>query len=144
MKDSRQLLIGLCLLALGATVGGLVVAYQTKQPAPGLSRRLEATIHLPTRGNPDRPFAEHEWEEAVGLLVREFGGATLGPAQEGCWINGAGQVQREPLRLVIVSFEAERLNRFREVVRETGRRLGQEALYIRYEEPGIDILGVEK
>ncbi len=144
MMQSRPFLFGFCLLAIGAIAGGMFVGYQAKPSHANLSHRLEATIHLPTRGNPDHPFTERQWDDAVALLAKEFGGATLGAECEGCWIDGQGLMQREPVRLVIISFEAGRLGRFREVVRETGRRLGQEALYIRYEEPGIDILGVEK
>jgi hypothetical protein len=137
-------LLALTLFMLGVVGGGAGVYLWTRPgpgPAdPGPPRRWEATVFLPTRGNPDHPITERDWDDAVGLLAREFDGATLGPPQEGFWVNAAGKLLREPVRPVTVSFEPDRLDRFRQALRRLGRRLGQEALYVRYEEPRVEVL----
>ncbi len=105
-------------------------------------RRLEATIYLPTTGNAQKPFTETDWHNALHLLVVEFGGVTLGSPAEGYWQDAQGRLQREPIRPVIVSFQREKLSRFREVVQEVGRQLGQETIYTRFEEPRVELLPV--
>jgi hypothetical protein len=129
------------LLLAGAAAGGVAVhAWQRPAPADELPpRRVEATIFLPLKGNPDHPFTQAEWDRAVDLLVAEFGGATLSAPLEGGWRDAHGRVLREAVRPVIVSFERERLADFRRAADEVGRRLGQEAVYIRYEEPRIEL-----
>jgi len=102
-------------------------------------RRWEATIFLPLNDNQQRPFARQEWEEAINRLVREFGGVTLGTAQEGYYHNNKGELQHEPVRPVIVSFGPGELERFRMVADELGRQLGQEALYVRFEQPRVEL-----
>jgi hypothetical protein len=76
------------------------------------------------------------------LISSEFGGATLGAEHEGWWHDEQQRLHREPVRIVIVTFERERLPAFREAVREVGRRLGQEAMYFRIEEAQIEVLRV--
>lgn len=129
-------LVGLGWLA-GARWGG------PGDAQPG--RRWEATIFLPLNDNQQRPFPAQEWDQAVSRLVREFGGATLGTPQEGCYHNRKGELQREPVRPVIVSFGPGELERFRMVADEVGRQLGQEALYVRFEQPRVELraLGVK-
>jgi hypothetical protein len=141
----RQAGIWLVLFGLGAvTGGGAVHTWDRSVPVPELPpRHLEATIFLPLTGHADRPFTEAEWHKAVDLLVAEFGGATLGAPQEGCWRDSEGRLQREPVRPVIVSFEHERLADFRRTIDEVGRRLGQEAIYARFEEPRIELRPVQ-
>jgi hypothetical protein len=133
--------VGLVLFGLGAVTGGGVVHTWSRAVtiAELPPRRLEATIFLPLIGHADRPFTEAEWHQAVNLLVAEFGGATLGAPQEGCWRDAEGRLQREPVRPVIVSFAPERLADFRRTIDEMGRRLGQEAIYARFEEPRIEL-----
>jgi hypothetical protein len=129
------------LFGLGAVTGGSAV-HTWGRPAATAElppRRLEATIILPLTGHVDRPFTEAEWQGAVDLLVAEFGGATLGAPQEGCWRDAQGRLQREPVRPVIVSFGPERLADFRRTIDEVGRRLGQEAIYARFEEPRVEL-----
>jgi hypothetical protein len=129
------------LLLAGAAAGGVAVhAWQRPSASNELpTRRLEATIFLPLRGNPGHPFEQAEWDAAVDLIVAEFGGATLGPQLEGCWRDANGRLLREAVRPVTVSFEYPRLADFRRVVDEMGRRLGQEAVYIRFEEPRVEL-----
>jgi hypothetical protein len=140
----RSVFVGIFLL--GAVVGAALVLMWTglfrPDPAPVLPRRLEATIYLPTRGNTQKPFSEEDWHNALKLLVVEFGGATLGAPVEGYWLDGNGQLQREPVRPVIISFEREKLERFREIVHQVGRKLGQETIYTRFEEPRVELLPV--
>jgi hypothetical protein len=128
---------------LGAVAGGTgVYAWRQVEPPADLPpRRLEATVFLPVTGNPKQPFTQNDWDNAVDLLVSEFGGATLGPPLEGRW-SDEQRVQREQVRPVVISFERDRLPAFRRALQEVGRRLGQEAVYARYEEPRIDLLTV--
>src|SRR5262245_20993846 len=76
-------------------------AVEAVRPAP---RRCEATLYLPLADNQGRPFPEAQWQEALEVVVRPFGGATLGEPREGCWIDPARRLCREWVRPVVVSF----------------------------------------
>jgi hypothetical protein len=140
-------LLALALFALGAAAGGLVVYLHGRSSSSGddalPSRRLEATVYLPTTPNPDHPFTPRDWDDALDLLVGEMGGATLGPELEGCWRGDDGKPWREPVRAVVVSFEPGRLGQFRQVLRQVGRKLGQKVLYVRWEQPRVELLAVD-
>ena len=105
-------------------------------------RRSEATVFLPLVDNDGRPVPEERWQEALGLLVTEFGGATLGAPVEGCWRDADGAIRREPVRPVVVSFEQDRLAHFRRTLQRVGRRLGQQVLYTRFSEPRVELTPV--
>jgi hypothetical protein len=105
-------------------------------------RRSEATVFLPLVDNDGRPVPEERWQEALGLLVTEFGGATLGAPVEGCWRDADGAIRREPVRPVVVSFEQDRLAHFRRMLQRVGRRLGQQVLYTRFSEPRVELTPV--
>jgi hypothetical protein len=133
------LLLGAALIdgpsrALGAWRRG---AAEDDGPAP---RRWEATVYLPLADNQGRPFGEAEWHDALGGLVTPFGGATLGQELEGCWRNGRGRLHREWVRPVVISFLPERLPEFRAAVHDVGKRLGQEAIYVRFEQPRVVLI----
>jgi hypothetical protein len=99
-------------------------------------------VYLPLADSGGQPFSEEAWHGALELLVVRFGGATLGQPQEGCWLDASGRACREPVRPVVVSFSRERLNEFRHAVLAVGRRLGQEAMYVRFEEPRVQLISV--
>jgi hypothetical protein len=103
------------------------------------SRRYEATVFLPLVDNNKKPFSPATWQEVLSFFAKEFGGATLGAEQEGCWLDEAGELRREPVRPVVVSFEPQLLNRFRTTLDKAGRRLGQEAVYVRFETPHVEV-----
>src|SRR5262249_507374 len=89
-----------------------------------------------------KKFESERLDRAVHLLVKEYDGATLGPEVEGCWHSRDGKLRCEPIRLLVVSFEVERLPAFRETLKEVGQLLGHEAIYVRFEEPRVLILQV--
>ncbi len=132
---------GLALFLAGILAGVLgVFAGERLTTTRGLPpRRIEATVYLPMVDNDDHPFPDDAWRDVLGLFADKFGGATLGPSQEGCWRDGAGRLRREPVRPVVVSFEPEFLDRFRVTVDAAGSRLGQEAVYVRFEEPHVEL-----
>jgi hypothetical protein len=110
-----------------------------EKPPP---ERWEATIYLPAPRRNANPFTsteEADWNAAVGLLVREFEGATLGAEVEGLWHGSDGKLARETIRPIIVSFEPNRLEEFRRVLDEVGKRLKQEAVYARFEKPRVEL-----
>src|SRR5262245_29999136 len=109
------------------------------RPAP---RCWEATVYLPLADNLGQSFEETAWQEALERLVAPFGGATLGSPQEGCWLDARQRVCRERVRPVVVSFAPERLDEFRHAVHAVGERLGQEAMYVRFEEPRVELIPV--
>lgn len=148
MSSSGRCVAGLVLFVAGAALGGSAMhlwnapagtGTETGSPIP---KSLEATILVPLADNQGRRFTNEEWQDAVGVLTHTFGGATLGEPQEGWWVNGRRELQREPIRPVIVSFAPDRLDEFRQQVRQLGKRLGQETMYVRFEEPRIDIISV--
>jgi hypothetical protein len=126
---------------LGLLIGGtLIHTWQGARPVDDLpARRWEATVYLPLVDNADQPLSDDDWLEAVGPLVNGLGGATLGAPVEGCWRDTTGRLRREPVRPVTVSFEPHLLKDFRRALDAVGRRLGQEAIYVRYEEPRVEL-----
>jgi hypothetical protein len=148
MNFFARIRVGLAMFLLGVVAGGLAVSlrqYYLADPLLNIKppRRLEATVFLPLYNNRREKFSGEQWDAAVNLLVHEFGGATLGPPMEGCWRDSKGELQKEPIRPVIVSFEPARLGQFRQKVKEVGRTLGQEEVYTRFEEPRVELLLVE-
>lgn len=139
MKSSPRGLFGVLLFAAGLAVGGLGVYTWEHRPA-GPPRRWEATVLLPTQDEKGVPFADDRWRAAVGVLIAECGGATVGPAHDGWWQDESQTVAREPVRPVVVSFPRNGLARFRQAATEAGRRLGQRVVYVRYEEPRVELL----
>jgi hypothetical protein len=131
--------------ALVGFVGGVLVGVVTTYtvgttPGEGLpARRYEATVLLPLVDNDKKPFSPATWQEMLRLFAKEFGGATLGPEQEGCWLDQAGELRREPVRPLVISFEPQLLGRFRTTLDKAGRRLGQEEVYVRFETPHIEV-----
>src|SRR5262249_59509643 len=99
----------------------------TAQPAP---RRWEATVYLPLADNEGQPFPAEEWEKALAGLVAPFGGATLGPAREGIWLDASRRLRLERVRPVVISFDYGRLDEYRRAVRRVGRQLRQAAMYV--------------
>jgi hypothetical protein len=146
MAGVRATVVGLVLFLGGMAAGaGAVVGWQHlhRPPLADLPpKRCEATIYLPVVDNDGRRIGDEDWRQAVAGLVADFGGATLGAEQEGWWVDDRRQVHREPVRLVVISFERQRLPEFRAGLRDLGRRLGQEELYVRLEEPHIELLPV--
>jgi hypothetical protein len=142
-KLRSSLLRGLALFLAGLILGGTGVFFWTRPSEEGLPpRRWEATVYLPLADNDGKPFAEQDWDDALGILVAECGGATLGIKREGVWVDERKQTRRETVRAVIVSFPRDRLDSFRRALVEAGKRLGQQAMYVRLEEPRIEILTV--
>jgi len=128
---------------VGTVVGGAAVGvWQEHQQrlVPAMEKppaqRWEATIYLPSQ------HKQADWDRALEILIRRFGGATLGPPQEGCWLNSNQEIHRDPIRPVIVSFDRGNLDAFRQAVREIGQYLHQEAIYIRFEEPRVELIRV--
>ena len=141
MTTVRYSLLLAAVFIAGAGAGAGSVFYHFTWGDP--PRRCEATVYLPLVDNEDHRFSDETLQQAVGLFVKEFGGATLGAEQEGYWQDSHGRVRREPVRLLVVSFERGRLPDLRRVLHEVGRLLGQEAMYARLDEPRILLLPVE-
>jgi hypothetical protein len=131
-------------LAVGVAATFAWHQHQAGRTGPGglPPRRYEATVFLPLVDNQGRPVPEEQWQEVLGLLVTELGGATLGVPVEGCWRDDDGAIRREPVRPVIVSFEQDRLDNFRRTLQRVGRRLGQRVLYTRFSEPRVELTPV--
>jgi hypothetical protein len=144
------------LVLAGVLTAGLALGRYTAPPgdvaarpsdAPSIAARpaprcWEATVYLPLADNLGQSFEETTWQEALERLVTPFGGATLGPPQEGCWLDARQRVCRERVRPVVVSFAAERLDEFRHAVHAVGKHLGQEAMYVRFDEPRVELIPV--
>ncbi|MDG3007718.1 hypothetical protein [Paludisphaera mucosa] len=144
--------IGMAMLVAGVAVGRSTVADRGEAPAAGVAstaavdpvppRAWEATVHLPLADELGRPFTAEEWGEALEILVTRFGGATLAEPREGCWLDARRGVLREPIRPVAVSFAPHRLEEFRRAALDVGRHLGQEAVYVRFDEPRVELIPV--
>jgi hypothetical protein len=137
--------LGWFLLGTAAGAGIVQMVHRPAAPVPSElpPRRLEATVFLPLVDHEGRALPEAEWQSGVDVFVERFGGATLGARCEGCWRDAQGKPSREPVRPVVVSFEAGRLPEFRQSLLAVGRLLKQDVLYTRYEEPRIELLRVE-
>jgi hypothetical protein len=154
MTRLRKSLPVLGWIAVGFLLGGSAVvgwdrAHRLSADAPAKSeepppRSWEATVYLPLTDNQGKRFPEGDLQAALTLVVRRFGGATFAEEWEGYWLNDQQRLQREPVRRLIVSFDRNRLGEFRQVMREVGRRLGQQAVYFRLEEPRVELLRVAR
>jgi hypothetical protein len=148
MPAPKRWLLGLGLLAVGFVAGaGAVFAWERWHgpPPPAAAeeappRCWEAVVYLPLTDGQGKPFPDTTVEEAVGSLVSTFGGATLGDRRDGYWLDEHGRLRRETVRPVTISFPRERLAGFRQAVRDVGRRLGQECMYVRLEEPRVELI----
>ena len=143
----RRIAWGALWFGLGLAVGAAATYAwhldQLGRAAGGLPpRRYEATVFLPLVDNQGRKVPDDHWQDALGLLVTEMGGATLAAPVEGCWRDDDGAIRREPVRPVIVSFEQGRLDGFRQTLQRVGRRLGQRVLYTRFSEPRVELTPV--
>lgn len=138
----RTWLVGLVMFVLGG-LAGLCVRGLWDPPLlpPGMESRWEATLYLPAPVAGEVHLTEDAWKSAVTEFTKPFGGATLASTVEGIWHAENGVLQSETVRPVIVSFRAEQLGEFRERLRNLRARLRQEALYIRYERPLIELHG---
>ena len=155
MSAMGRFLPSLALILAGMAVGGLAV-YSWQQlhlattPAPQIAAEVtprrcwEATLFLPTSDNQGKPFPEEVWQNALGILIARFGGATAGERRDGYWLDDREHIQREVVRPVVVSFDLGRLEEFRQAVREVGQRLGQEAMYVRFQESQVELIPVPK
>jgi hypothetical protein len=150
LSAARRGLTGLALFLGGVSLGSFALPaqgvgrHQVAEPSPveRPARQLEATVYVPLDDNQGRPFSADEWDAALGGLIARFGGATLDRPLEGFWVAPDGRVQRDRVRPMIVSFPPHRLAEFRESLDALGRRLGQEAVYVRYGEPNVEVLPV--
>jgi hypothetical protein len=132
----RTWLVGVVMFILGGVSTVLTVHYlhELYHPAhsPGLESRWEATIYLPAN-LPD-------WETALAeFFLPPFDGATLGAPLEGLWRGQDGKLGREFVRPITVSFPPQHLAEFQARARALGKRLQQEAIYIRYERPFVEL-----
>lgn len=144
MAPRRKWAVATAWFLLGLLAGvGAILGWQRYQARDVPARRLEATVYLPMTDNHGRNVSDAVWDEALGLLVKDLGGATVGPPLDGYWRDDEGRLCREPVRPVIVSFEPSRLAQFRQTLKEVGRRLGQQVLYTRFEQPRVELLFVD-
>jgi hypothetical protein len=89
---------------------------------------IEWKILLPVNDNEGNSLAA-ERDGILGLIVKSYGGYTLGPVCEGAWVNDEGDIVIDEMQPVYVSMAAEDENHFvlrLEVMRKT---LKQDALY---------------
>jgi hypothetical protein len=80
----------------------------------------------------------------LGILIARFGGATAGERRDGYWLDHRKHIQREAVRPVVVSFDLGRLEEFRQAVREVGQRLGQETMFVRFQDSQVELIPVPK
>lgn len=133
----RIWLVALVTFLLGSAAGYLLPRWPTPAPS-GFESRWEATLYLPAPGG---DFTEDTWKAALTEFTREpFRGATLLAPVEGWWHGDDGKVAREAVRPIVVSFASDHLPEFQARARALGKRLGQEAIYIRYERPFVQLL----
>lgn len=145
MKQFHPVVYFLGILLVGMAIGGLTVHALVKPTAPATPSEVnlppvqwEATLYLPLQDNQGQPFPKEVRDRALDILIRKFGGATLGPERQGCWLDPKNQIQREPIQLVTISFPEAQLEEFRAAVKEMGQVLRQQEVYIRFEKPRIE------
>lgn len=135
----RTVFVGVILFAAGVGVGLATPRYWPSPLPDGVESRWEATLYLPApvAGHPH--LNDDAWKAALAEFTRPFGGATLVGPVEGLWHAEDGKLASEAVRPVVVSFPAELLPEFKERLKALRQRLNQEALYIRYERPLVEL-----
>jgi len=135
----RTAFVGVILFAAGVGVG-LVAPRFWPSPLPdGVESRWEATLYLPAPVSGHPHLNDDAYKAALAEFTRPFGGATLLSPVEGLWHGEDGKLQSEAVRPVVVSFQAALLPEFKERLTALRHRLNQEALYIRYERPLVEL-----
>ncbi len=135
----RATVVGVVLFGLGVLVGVFAPALWAPPWPSGIDSHWEATLYLPAPVTGDSHLSDDNWKAALAEFTQPFGGATLIGPVEGLWHAADGTLQREAVRPVVVSFPTEKLPAFRarlEILRE---RLRQEAIYVRYERPLVEL-----
>jgi hypothetical protein len=95
------------------------------------------TTFLPTKRNDRSKVSRHEMVAIHNEAVERFGGFTLGPKQEGAWLDPAtGKTYFDRTKPLTINCDRSQLEEARQWVLEIGRRLDQEAMY--FEVRGYD------
>jgi hypothetical protein len=144
-----RLLLALGLFSLGTAAGGYVAWHYELVPRPVAAepgdappRTWEATVYLPSKDRQGNRLKEEEVRQALDDLVTRFEGATLDQPREGRWHDSKQQrVQSESVTPVAISFDRHRLAEFRQAVRALAAQLRQDAVYVRFEEPRVELIG---
>jgi hypothetical protein len=105
---------------------------------PGRVVGSACKFQVPLADNDGHPFDPQVFIDIKRAVDRLFGGFTILGEREGSY---EGQVERSLWIEVFVP--SKRIEEFRELVRATGRALGQRAMYIEIPPPCAEILLIE-
>ncbi len=103
---------------------------------------IKCVVLIPLRRNDGSAVSRGEMRGILNRFLREFGGFTVAGEVVGGWRSPEGVEYRDRNTQVWVIVESSQLPTLRETVREIGRQLGQEAMYLEVSEAKVDFLSV--
>ena len=100
--------------------------------------RVKGVTIFPLTGNAGEDLGEVV-EGLLDRIVAEFGGYTT-DSIAGAWHSDDGMVYRDSSVRVTVVIPADAREEFRELVRDAKSALGQEAMYLEFQEAQVEFL----
>jgi len=104
--------------------------------------KIKCIVLIPLARNDGTPVAQAELRAILHRILQEFGGYTVAGEVEGGWRSPSGVEFRDRNTQVWIAIEQRQLAALRRFVREIGRLLGHEAMYLEVTEGKIEILSV--
>ena len=104
--------------------------------------KIKCVVLIPLARNDGMPVGPVELRGILNRLLTEFGGYTVAGEVEGGWRSPTGVAHRERNTQVWVAVEPRQVAKLRRLVREIGRQLGQESMYLEITGGKVEILRV--
>lgn len=99
---------------------------------------------VPVQRNDGSQVSQSEMFQITEKFLTAFGGATLSEPAQGMWIDESGKVYCEPVRQLMVAADESRQAEFRELVIQTGKQLGQLAMFFEMADSEIEIIPMDQ
>jgi hypothetical protein len=106
--------------------------------------KVKCILLIPLARNDGSPVGQRELRDILNRLLTEFGGYTVAGEVQGGWRSPSGQIYQERNTQVWVVLEGHQLPALRQLVRDIGRQLDQEAMYLEVAQGNVEILTVSR
>ena len=104
---------------------------------------MKFTTYLVTAFNDGTPVPQAELDDILRTAWQRFGGYTLTGSQLGAWVDDAGTLYAEESRRLEIVCDRSKLSEAIDWVKQTGKRLGQKAMYLEIRDyDGVQLINV--